>query len=333
MDLAQISIIIIGLNEEKNLDRVFQSLLKQSYPIEKLELIYVDSGSEDRSVEIAKKYTSNVFVEKSFYPTAARGRNRGLIAATSDIVHFVDGDVEIGKHYLKQAVNKLLSVDDLAAVTGYIAEKNISQNFLNKVFSEALSNHGEGFTNQTKAGGTYKKKILLEINGYDERIKLGEETELGERILEKEFQIYQINEEMGRHDYDFSGVRSLFARSFAMGKSFAIQSLIEGHGNYWRTTKRRNISNIIQNIFFILIFTTSILTQYIVLLYIALLYIIIYPILKQIYRRESNIFKAIYFFLNHIMKPVIFLGQLSIYLKLMLSSSFRNTVLVEKQKL
>jgi len=71
-ELPCVSIVMIGYNEAENLENTFCAVNNFHYPKDKIELIYVDSGSEDRSIEIAEKYTSKVFVEKSFYPNAKK---------------------------------------------------------------------------------------------------------------------------------------------------------------------------------------------------------------------------------------------------------------------
>jgi glycosyltransferase involved in cell wall biosynthesis len=57
-----LSVVIITFNEEANLGRTLQSV----HPLVsdgKGEIIVVDSGSTDRTVEIAKAFGANVFVE------------------------------------------------------------------------------------------------------------------------------------------------------------------------------------------------------------------------------------------------------------------------------
>ncbi len=48
-----ISIIITTKNEEKNIGRCLESIFKQSYPKEKIEIMVVDNNSLNRIKEIA----------------------------------------------------------------------------------------------------------------------------------------------------------------------------------------------------------------------------------------------------------------------------------------
>ena len=57
------------------------------------ELIVSDSGSNDRTVSIAREYTDKVHIcsERG----TARARNEGARLATGDILVFIDSDTEI----------------------------------------------------------------------------------------------------------------------------------------------------------------------------------------------------------------------------------------------
>ena len=66
MNLPEMSALsVIKLNEGKNLHDTFSAVRAMDYPQEKIELIYVDTGSDDNSVAIAGEYTDKVFVETS----------------------------------------------------------------------------------------------------------------------------------------------------------------------------------------------------------------------------------------------------------------------------
>jgi cellulose synthase/poly-beta-1,6-N-acetylglucosamine synthase-like glycosyltransferase len=52
----KISIIIPARNEEKNIGALLEALQNQTYPKELYEIIVIDDHSEDRTVEIVKKF-------------------------------------------------------------------------------------------------------------------------------------------------------------------------------------------------------------------------------------------------------------------------------------
>src|SRR3989304_759091 len=57
--LPFISVIIPAHNEEKTILRAIRSIVGNDYPISKREIIVVDDGSVDQTVEVVKKYKNS----------------------------------------------------------------------------------------------------------------------------------------------------------------------------------------------------------------------------------------------------------------------------------
>lgn len=89
----RISTIIPVYNAEKYLARCLDSILEQG--IEEQEIICVDDGSTDNSLEILRYYEKtyhNVRVLKQKNSYAGVARNNGLLAAKGEYIHFMDAD-------------------------------------------------------------------------------------------------------------------------------------------------------------------------------------------------------------------------------------------------
>ena len=89
----KLSVIIPVYNEEKYIQECLDSILNQSF--RDIEVICVDDGSTDNTVSILEEISSNdprvtVIHQKNEYAGAAR--NRGLLCAKGEYVHFMDGD-------------------------------------------------------------------------------------------------------------------------------------------------------------------------------------------------------------------------------------------------
>ena len=84
-----LSVVIITFNEEHNLPRTLESVKWAD------EIVVVDSGSTDRTVEIAKSYGAKVWVEpwKGF----AAQKNSALEKATGDWILSLDADEEVSE--------------------------------------------------------------------------------------------------------------------------------------------------------------------------------------------------------------------------------------------
>lgn len=88
----RVSIIIITFNSADSVEGCLSSVFKVNYPRDKYEVIVVDSGSTDGTLEIVKKFpVDKLIVEEG----ALRGkaRNIGVREATGEIVAMVDSDL------------------------------------------------------------------------------------------------------------------------------------------------------------------------------------------------------------------------------------------------
>jgi len=104
----KVSICMIVKNEEANLKRCLDSFLPVIH--EKWsELVIVDTGSKDRTLEIAHQYTRKIF-EKKFVPwDFSKARNYGLARATGKKILIVDADYELRQECLYPLEDILLN--------------------------------------------------------------------------------------------------------------------------------------------------------------------------------------------------------------------------------
>jgi glycosyltransferase involved in cell wall biosynthesis len=88
-----LTVVIITHNEEANLGRALESV-KPLICDGKGEIIVVDSGSTDRTVEIAQSFGARVFVEE--WRGYAAQKNSAIDKATGDWILSLDADEEVG---------------------------------------------------------------------------------------------------------------------------------------------------------------------------------------------------------------------------------------------
>src|ERR1700722_5333515 len=102
---SRFGIVSIGRNEGERLDKCLQSVIGRSAPV-----VYVDSGSTDGSVAIARGTGSDVIELDARIPfPAARARNEGFRRVGQlepDLLYaqFVDGDCEVVAGWIEKAV-------------------------------------------------------------------------------------------------------------------------------------------------------------------------------------------------------------------------------------
>jgi len=93
-----ISVVIPVYNEEKYLPICLSSLQQQTYS--PLEIIVVDDGSTDKSIQIAKRYQVKMYKQKHQGPGAAR--NVGVAKSSGSIIVFADADMRYDKKYVEK---------------------------------------------------------------------------------------------------------------------------------------------------------------------------------------------------------------------------------------
>lgn len=116
----RVSVIVPVYNKAPYVERCVRSILDQS--LRDFELILVDDGSTDESLEVARGITDpriTVIQQKNSGPGAAR--NTGIRAARSEVCAFLDADDEWLPPYLEESLVFLEKEPSLSAVvSGYI---------------------------------------------------------------------------------------------------------------------------------------------------------------------------------------------------------------------
>ncbi|MCR4902444.1 MAG: glycosyltransferase [Butyrivibrio sp.] len=110
----KVSIIIPAYNIEDLLERCVKSLVNQTYPADKLEIIVVDDGSGDSTGEIADKLAAeheNVFAYHQKNAGSSAARNNGLSHATGSFVGFVDSDDFVDEHMVEALMDVIDEFD------------------------------------------------------------------------------------------------------------------------------------------------------------------------------------------------------------------------------
>lgn len=112
----RVSVVVANYNGARTLNLCLQSLGRLEYP--DYEVLMVDDGSTDPSVEIAAHHTFVKIIRHDRNLGLSAARNTGIAHATGEIVAFTDSDCRADEHWLYYVVGDLLN-SDFAGIGGH----------------------------------------------------------------------------------------------------------------------------------------------------------------------------------------------------------------------
>ena len=119
MNEKRVSVVMPVYNGEPFLRDALNDLLSQSYF--NIELICIDDGSKDKSLDVLNYYSENdkrVLVEKQSNKGAGEARNKGLNMASGEYIIFLDCDDRYTPDYIKELVQKACETDADITICG-----------------------------------------------------------------------------------------------------------------------------------------------------------------------------------------------------------------------
>jgi hypothetical protein len=216
-----LGVVAIGRNEGDRLRACLESVVGRGWPV-----VYVDSGSTDGSIELARGLGAEVVeLDLSIPFTAARARNAGLdrlLAAAPGLqfVQFVDGDCEVDGAWPGRALASMGSRADVAVVCGRRRERYPEASVYNRLADlEWDTPVGEA----RACGGDALMRVaaLREVGGYDPTLIAGEEPDLCVRLRLRGWKVLRIDAEMTRHDLAMTRFGQWWRRAVRGGHAYA----------------------------------------------------------------------------------------------------------------
>ncbi len=180
-----LSVIIPTKNEGELLEECLNSIRSQS--VRASEIIIVDGGSTDNTLEIAQKFGANIIKEQAF-SSPANARNLGAEKASGEILLIMDADVVLGQDCLKNA----LKIFEEKTVIGVLpSEQNVDDSYIELLQRKWNEGSRTGISigfRRTKTSGlvAFFRKEVLEKVKFDTKYGFGEDDDFSNRI-EQEF--------------------------------------------------------------------------------------------------------------------------------------------------
>jgi len=124
MEQPLCSLIVVNYNGLRHLQGCFESLQKLDYPSELIDLIMVDNGSEDGSVEYVRQTFPTVRTVVNTANNFAKALNLGVAMAKGQYIGFLNNDVTVEPTWLEVLVNLLEVQKTVGGAGGKILFKN-----------------------------------------------------------------------------------------------------------------------------------------------------------------------------------------------------------------
>jgi glycosyltransferase involved in cell wall biosynthesis len=187
-----VTVVMPVRNEQHHLANAVESVLAQNYP-GKLEIILAIGPSVDQTDAVAKQLMAkhpNIKIVENPKGLTTTGLNLSLGQSQADVIVRVDAHSELGKNYIKRAV-ELLEETGSVLVGGIMSAQGKSplQKAVAFGYGSRFGLGGGRYHLGGKAGeaesaylGVFDAKALKSVGGYDEKIIRGEDWDLSQRL-------------------------------------------------------------------------------------------------------------------------------------------------------
>lgn len=224
----KVSIIIPTFNSGKFLDKCLYSIKTQKYDGE-IEIIVVDDGSTDNTIQIAKKYGCKII--KNPKRGRAEAKNEGIRHSSGDYLFFVDSDMELTPYVVSECVELLEHNRNIGGIVIY--EYSIGNSFWVKVRNFEKSFYGGTLVESARF---FPAKLVMEVGGFEEGLVFFEESTLQYKIQRKGYNRFlRANSVILHHEENFS-LMAWLKKKFNYGKTLRLYSY--KYGDYSRIQTR-----------------------------------------------------------------------------------------------
>jgi len=272
--MTDISIVIRTKNEGKNLQSTLEKIFSQKIDKD-FEVIIVDSGSTDNTLEIAKKFNCRILKipsEKFTYPYAL---NFGTENANGNLIVYLSAHCPAVNNYWLYHLTKHFSDPNVAGVFG----REIPIKGLNPVYeyfqlSEMFPSNGNTYILFSNANSCIRKKVWEKYK-FDERVPkkrkqillIGEDQIWAKEVKKRGYKIVYEPQSIVYHSHKFS-MKNL-TRAYSGGyffKELSFSSPVLSEKSFWKQIaiyirRQINVFNyLIKNHYFKAIFWDFLLT-------------------------------------------------------------------------
>lgn len=192
-----VSFVVIAYNEERNIERTLRSILAQEEMPADYEIVVVNDGSQDRTLQIVAglRETHPAITIVDLQPNQGRGAARaaGVAAAKGRYMAFVDADITLPVHWLKTCMPYMQDYD----ACGGIAVPDGDVAFVHQLLAlePKVTAHS---TTVTGSNGLFKREVFEKIS-FNPKKRNGEDVDLGYKIAAAKLRTIAIDDLLVAH--------------------------------------------------------------------------------------------------------------------------------------
>ena len=229
-NFSYVSIVIPCRNEEKFISKCLDSLIKQDYPKENLEILVVDGISEDKTKEIVERYIKKYpFIKLLENPKkfTSSGLNIGIKQARGEIIIRMDAHAGYKSDYISKSVRYLkeYNADNVGGVMKTLPKENtLSAKAIAICLSHPFGVGGSWFRIGTKKprevdtvfGGCYKREVFDRVGLFNENLVRSQDMEFNLRLKKVGGKILLVPEIVSYY-YPKTNLKDFFVHNFKDG--------------------------------------------------------------------------------------------------------------------
>ena len=231
----KVSVVVPLFNKKDAIKATINSVLNQSYS--NFELVVVDDGSTDNSVETVQQYNDDrIIIFRKINGGPSSARNYGVIHSTGSWVLFLDADDILYPNALQDLISPLLCYDNIGLVCGnFKIDCNGKSSLYNKkAFTGIVSNKNKFkwiFQGKylARAGAAIIQKKIVELYPFNEKLWRSEDREASNKWI-NHCNVYLISNVVMVYNNDYNEAsKSLghFDRDYVFHMDFASASFWE----------------------------------------------------------------------------------------------------------
>ena len=224
---VRVSVVLPVRNEEKYIAECIESVLRQDFCKDNMELILVDGDSEDKTVEIMERFTAQYeFIKllKNPQRTVQHALNIGIRNAVGEYIVRMDAHSEYADDYISKCVEYLEKTGAENVGGPMIARgKTPIQSVVAAAYYSPFALGGGKFHDENYEGyadtvylGAFRRETLLKLGLYDERLPCNEDDDLNFRLVESGGKVF-ITPKIKSVYYPRASYPALFKQYFRYG--------------------------------------------------------------------------------------------------------------------